>query len=109
MAANLTGQHPRDRRTCAKLVRFTPSELATVVFRATECGRPVACYIREAALGAALHARRTPVNDALIRELSRLAILLSSLGQNARELQLPVAPEFERALSVLLTTIKSVD
>ena len=103
------GQHPPDRRTSTKLVRFTPSELATVILRATECGRPVACYIREAALGVALHARRTPVNDVLIRKLSRLAIRLSSLEQNARELQLSGASEFECALSELLATIRSVE
>lgn len=97
------------RRTCVKLVRFRPGELAAVALRASECGRPVACYIREAALGAALHARHTPVNDALIRELARLGNELGALGRSARELQLPIAPEFDRALDGLLTTIRSIE
>ena len=100
---------PRERRSNVKLVRFSSGELAAVVLRATECGRPVACYIREAALGAALHARRTPVNDALIRELARLGNELGAIGRKARDLQLPVASEFERALDVLLTTIRSIE
>lgn len=108
--------HPRaadadspERRTLVKLVRFRPGELATVALRASECGRPVACYIREAALGAALHARHTPIKDALIRELARLASALSALGREARNLQLPTAREFDRALDVLLTTIRSIE
>jgi hypothetical protein len=99
----------RQRRTCTKLVRFSPGELAAVTLRAAECRRPVACYIRETALGAALHARHNPVNDALIRELARLANQLVPLGHRAKELQLPGAPEFERALGVLLTTIRSIE
>lgn len=100
---------PRERRSSARLVRFTSGELAAVALRATECGRPVACYIREAALGAALHARRTPVSDALIRELARLGNELGAIGRKARDLQLPIASEFERALDVLLTTIRSIE
>lgn len=98
-----------ERRTCVKLVRFRPGELATVTLRATECGRPVACYIREAALGAALHARRAPIKDALIRELARLANELSKLGHDAQDLQLPRAPQFERTLATLLATIRSIE
>ena len=97
-----------ERRSCTKLVRFRSGELATVALRASECGRPIACYIREAALGAALHARRTPANDALIRELSRLGNDPASLGRRAKELQLPIGADFERALDVLLTTIDSI-
>jgi hypothetical protein len=98
-----------ERRTCAKLVRFRSGELATVALRATECGRPIACYIREAALGEALHARHTPIKDTLIRELARLANELSALGRDARDLQLPRAAHFERALEALLATIRSIE
>jgi hypothetical protein len=98
-----------ERRTCAKLIRFRSGELAAVTLRATECGRPVACYIREAALGAALHARRTPISDALIRELARLGNELAALSGRARDLQLPIASEFDRALEALLTTIHSIE
>jgi hypothetical protein len=108
-AARASRDHVPERRTCVKLVRFRSGELATVALRATECGRPIACYIREAALGSALHARHTPVNDALIRELARLGNQLGALGRSARELQLPIAPDFERALDVLLTTIRSIE
>ena len=103
------GGGPRERRTSAKLVRFSSGELAVVALRAAECGRPIACYIREAALGAALHARRTPLNDALIRELTRLANQLGELGRSAQALDLPVASEFERALGAVLTMIQSIE
>lgn len=102
-------QERAERRTCLKLVRFRSGELATVVLRAAECRRPVACYIREAALGAALHARHTPIKDALIRELSRLGNQLSVLGIEARARRLPTAPEFERSLQALLATIRSIE
>ena len=98
-----------ERRACVKLIRFRSGELAAVTLRAAECGRPVACYIREAALGAALHARRTPVNDTLIRELARLANELAALGGRANDLQLPIASEFDRALEALLMTIHSIE
>ena len=98
-----------ERRTCPKLVRLSPGELAIVSQRARECGRPVACYIREAALGAALHARRTPLNDALIRELARLANQFGELGRAAQALDLPIAPEFERALAAVLAMIESIE
>ena len=104
-----TGANSRERRTCVKLIRFRSGELAAVTLRATECGRPVACYIREAALGAALHARRTPVNDALIRELARLANQLAGLSKRAKDLDLPIASDFDRGLDALLTTIHSIE
>lgn len=100
---------PRERRTCTKLVRLSSGELAAISLRAAECRRPVACYIREAALGAALHARHSPVNDALVRELARLANQLDTLGRAAKERELPIAPEFDRALEALLTTIRAIE
>jgi hypothetical protein len=45
------------RRTAAKLVRFTPDELAAVHRRAHACGRTSARFFREAALGAIPKAR----------------------------------------------------
>ena len=99
----------RERRTCTKLVRLSSGELAAISLRAAECRRPVACYIREAALGAALHARHSPVNDALVRELARLANQLDALGRAAKDHQLPIAQDFDCALEVLLTTIRSID
>lgn len=103
------GEAGPERRTCAKLVRFGRGELATVTLRASECGRPVACYIRETALGAALHTRHVPIKDSLIRELARLGNELTVLVREARDRQLPTAREFERALGVLLTTINSIE
>ena len=98
-----------DKRTCAKLIRFSPDELRLVAERARVSGRPVACYIRESSLGSSPRARRTDLNDSLIRGLSQVASRLTSLAATARVQQLSGAAEFENALSDVLDVIRSLD
>lgn len=66
-------------RTIAKLVRFSPDELARVTERAEVCGRTTARYIRETALGAMPKARHHVDRDALLRELARVGRDLCAL------------------------------
>jgi hypothetical protein len=68
-------------RTVAKLVRFSPDEIARVSERARTCGRTVARYIRETALGAIPKARHHTDRDALLRELARTGRDLARLAQ----------------------------
>jgi len=83
-------------RTVAKLVRFSPEEIARISERARTCGRTVARYIREAALGAVPKARHHAERDALLRELARTGrdlARLAHLVEAARDGQLPSAEQ----------------
>lgn len=97
------------KRNCPKLIRFAPDELRLVSERARASGRPVACYIRESALGASPRSRRTDFSDSLIRALARAATSLTSLAATAKEHQIANAAELERAVSEVLELIRAVD
>ncbi len=60
-----------DPRTKPTMVRWTPTEIATVSERAQACGLTVARFVREAALGAVPKATRNVDQKALVRELAR--------------------------------------
>lgn len=109
VAAHPAARAPRMKRTAARLVRFTPDELKAVSARAHECGRPVACYIRETALGAAPRAQRAQRSADLIRRLTRLGNRLVELGQAARQRELPNAADFEAELAALLDVIREIE
>lgn len=98
-----------EQRSCPKLVRYKPSELAQVIERARACGRPVACYIRETSLGTANRARRTAVSDELIRRLAKLGNELARLSRVVQERQLPGSAEFDARLVEVLDVIKQLD
>ena len=98
-----------ERRTRPKLVRYSPAELVTVTDRARVCGRPVACYIREASLGAVPRARHAHANDLVIRCLARAATQLTQLAREARERELPAAASFAAAVSDVLDAIRQLD
>src|SRR2546430_11660840 len=57
-----------ERRSIAKLIRFTPSELERVVDQAQASGRPVACFIREASLGSRPRMKNGTVGDTVIQD-----------------------------------------
>jgi hypothetical protein len=68
------------RHTAAKLIHFTPDELAAVHRRAHACGRTPARFIREAALGAIPKARHHEDRDRVLLALARLGGQLSVLA-----------------------------
>jgi len=70
-------------RTVAKLVRFSPDEIARVSQRARTCGRTVARFIRETALGAIPKSRHHADRDLLLRELARTGRDLARLAHLA--------------------------
>ena len=100
---------PALRRTCTKLVRFTPAELEEVTARARICGRPVACYIREASLGRRPKGTNAVMSNTVIHGLARVATRLRGLGLAAAERDLPEAAEFDVALQEVLQFIRRVD
>ena len=72
--------------------------------------RPVACYIREAALGtAATRARRSSTAEALIRTLARSATLLTELATQAQAQGLPSGADFRAAVDAVLALIRELD
>lgn len=103
------GGPPALRRTCTKLVRFTPAELEDVTTRARICGRPVACYIREVSLGRRPRGTNAIMSSSVIRELAGVATRLRGLGLVAAERDLPEAAEFDAALEEVLQFIRRVD
>lgn len=109
VAVHRGARPPRTKRTAARLVRFTPDELNVVSARAHGCGRPVACYIRETALGKMPRAQRAQRSAELIRNLTHLGNRLGELGKAAREQQLRNAADFEVGLAELLDMIRQIE
>lgn len=100
---------PSARRGCTKLIRFTAEELHAVVDRAAAAGRPVACFIRESAVGQKPKAKPGTLNDTLIRELARVATRLTSLVTSANSAALPNAADFDATVRDLLDTIRGIE
>ena len=99
-----------ERRTAAKLIRFTPSELERVLDQAKASGRPVASFIREAALGSRPRMKSgSTVGDAIVPQLARLGTRLGPLARAAAEHDLPNAADFNTALAELLATIRQIE
>src|SRR6266705_5696158 len=98
-----------ERRSIAKLIRFTPSELERVLDQAQASGRPVACFIREASLGSRPRMKNGSVGDTVIHHLARLGTRLRALARTATEQNLPAAADFDAALSDLLDTIRQIE
>src|SRR5690348_10494416 len=98
-------------RSCKKLIRFTPAELAVVNERARDASQPVACYIRDAAIGTRKRPRTrgASVGGDVIRHLSRVATRLCSLRDLAAQRQLPEASTFGSAVEDLLDVIRRID
>ena len=98
-----------ERRDHPKLIRYSASELAIVTQRARDCGRPVARFIRESSLGSGPRARRSNMNDQLIRRLAETATCLQRLSVQAEESQLPAAADFDNAMREVLDFIRVID
>jgi hypothetical protein len=98
-----------ERRSVAKLIRFTPSELERVLDQAQASGRPVACFIREASLGSRPRMKNGSAGDAIVHQLARLGTRLRVLARTATEQGLPNATDFDAALSDLLETIRQIE
>ena len=98
-----------EKRACAKLVRYTDSELSRVTERARASGRPVARYIREMSLGGAPRAHRTPANDDMIRKLALVGNQLRRLAQAASANELPDAAAFSAGLDEVLAAIRLIE
>jgi hypothetical protein len=101
----------RERRTVTKLVRLSPAETRRVERRARECGRPVACFLREAALAGAPRARRTAAVDPVLAELVQLGTTLRRLRDRHRiELtEDAIRATLDTALAAVLDTIRRVE
>jgi len=59
-------------------IRFSDAELTALRARATACGRPVARFVRESALGAIPRALRRQRADDIVSALSQIARALAA-------------------------------
>jgi len=100
----------RSTRSCKKLIRFTPAELTQVNARALAARQPVACYIRDAALGARKRVTTSaPITPAIIHHVSRVATRLCGLRDAAEAQSLAGAVEFRKSVDELLNLIRELD
>lgn len=111
MLAENAGDDTRAVRSCTKLIRFTPAELAVVNARARDASQPVACYIRDAAIGTRKRMRSHGVGLGadLIRNLSRVATQLCSLRDVAAVRELPEVSTFGSVVEDVLDLIRRID
>lgn len=98
-----------DRRTRAMLVRFTPAEFDRVLGRAKDCGRTMARFVRETALGAAPRARPNHEADAILAQISRIGNNVNQLAHvaNATD-RLPAEEKLEAVLNEIRTLIRQL-
>lgn len=98
-----------DPRTKPTMVRWTPTEIATVTERAQACGLTVARFVREAALGAVPKAARNVDHKALLRELARSGNNLNQLAHetHARDL-FPAQEKLDAALEFHLSVLRQL-
>lgn len=97
------------RRDCAKLIRFSIEELDVVTARAAAAGRPVACFIRESAMGQKPRVRTGVLGDAVVHQLGRVAVRLEEVSAGARAAGIADVAQFDEAVRELLDTIRSID
>lgn len=90
-------------------IRFLVAEWERVERRADACGLPAATYVRKAALGVKLRARRNRAENELILQLGRIAMDLHRLAlrseQNGDD---PVLDELRSALDEVLAAVRRV-
>ena len=96
-------------RSISRTVHFTPSELERVVDQAHTSGRPLACYIREASLGARPRRKKGSARDTVVHYLARVGTRLRAVARTATETGHPNAADFDEALSELLETIRQIE
>lgn len=110
MEAAQQARADRATRTCKKLIRFTSEELTRVRTRASAAGRPVACFIRESAVGSRKRSVDTPSsNAALIHHLAHVATSLRVVRDAAVITGIEGAAEFGGAFDSLMELIRSID
>jgi len=83
--------------------------LALVDDRARASGRPVACYIRETALGGKPKARHATLSHTIVHELAKFATRLGELARATGERQLPEAAMCKLLADEALDLIRRID
>ena len=78
--------------------------------RAAAARQPVACYIRDTALGGRKRVSTSaPMAAAVIHRLSRVATRLCALREVAEAQQLPAAREFRESVDEVLNLIREIE
>jgi hypothetical protein len=98
-----------ERRSHKFSVYVTPSELERLVDQARTSGKLLACYVREASLGARPRKKNATARDTVVHYLARLGTRLRAVARTATETGHPNAADFDEALSELLETIRQIE
>lgn len=101
-----TTREPAQRRSRAKLIRFSPEELTRVVERARAAGQTPARFVREAAVGGSPRPRHAPLTDDVVRELARIGVVLRDLAPTVHEQDAARGAAFDAALAAVLDVIR---
>ena len=90
-------------------IRFLDGEWERIEKRARACGLPAATYVRKAALGTRLRARRNRTENELILQLGRIGMKLHQLAQDAdlRE-NVPLSEALRSTLEEVLVAVRRI-
>jgi hypothetical protein len=90
-------------------IRFLDGEWERIEKRAHACGLPAATYVRKAALGVKLRARRNRTENELILQLGRIGMDLHQLAQSAEVSgEVSARDELRSALDEVLAAVRRV-
>lgn len=92
------------KRPLVRSARFTADEWDRITSAARSAGKTPSAFIRSAALGAKITARRGVANDAAVRELARIG---NNINQIARVLNQGRAEDVEAILVEVLDELNA--
>lgn len=100
-----TGAEARQKRVLVRTVRFSPDEWATVEAKAALAGMTPSRFIREAALGVEVKARRGAEAAQLVHQLGRIGANLNQLARLANARGFFIGDRVEAVLAEVLEAI----
>lgn len=90
-------------------IRFLDAEWERIEKRAHACGLPAATYVRKAALGVKLRARRNRTENELILQLGRIGMELHQLARSAEGSgDVSARDELRSTLEQVLATVRKI-
>lgn len=90
-------------------IRFHDGEWERVEKRARACGLPPATFVRKAALGSKLRARRNRTENELILQLGRIGMELQGLIQSSDHAgDSPLRNDLESTLQEVLAAVRRI-
>jgi hypothetical protein len=108
-AANAMAQTTTSKIRKPRKIRFHDGEWERVEKRAQACGLPPATFVRKAALGVKLRARRNRAENELILQLGRIGMDLHQLAHAAERSDDPATrDQLQSVLDEVLATVRRI-